>query len=308
MPPLPRRLRLAAPEAALELWRRLRAYHPRRLWRRALFRRANRSAAEGEIVVRPGLRLRIDPRSREPFEWFCFRSLEMVDELDAFAREMAACRRFLDVGACHGLFAMAFAHGRPATRALAVEPSAVAEEILAGNLRRDGLDNVALARVALGGAAGVVRMRPNWHHLEAVAAGEEGNVEVTMRTLDALCAELAFHPDLAKIDVEGFEHAVLSGAQEVLRRDRPRLFLEVHPARLAEFGRSTAEVLGLLAQHGYRFYGLRGAPRAARDLIRRDRVFRILCLGEGSPAARQPAPGAPGLGPGKGGGAAGLGG
>src|SRR5262249_14987464 len=59
------------------LWHRLRGWDPRRLSRAARFRRWNHAAGAGEIVLRPGLRLAIDPRSREPFEWFCFRSLEM---------------------------------------------------------------------------------------------------------------------------------------------------------------------------------------------------------------------------------------
>src|SRR5262249_8609565 len=103
-------------------------------------------------------------------------------------------------------------------------------------------------------------------------------------TLDGLCAALAFRPDLVKVDVEGFEHAVLSGAGEVLWRDRPRLFLEMHPAQLARLGRSTAEVLALLMEHGYRFFSPPGTPLGAQALGRRAGVFRILCLGEGSPA------------------------
>src|SRR6476646_4733114 len=36
------------------------------------------------MTLRPGITLRIDPRSRQPFEWFCFRAPEMVREMDCF--------------------------------------------------------------------------------------------------------------------------------------------------------------------------------------------------------------------------------
>src|SRR5579864_5012814 len=142
--------------AVLAGWRRLRSWDPRLLWRRARFRRWNRGAGPGEMVVRPGLRLLVDARSPEPFEWFCWRSGEMTRELDAFVREMRTCRRFLDVGACHGVFSLTFVQGRPAARAVAVEPSAIACSILAENVRLGGLDNVVVRQVACGAAGGTL--------------------------------------------------------------------------------------------------------------------------------------------------------
>jgi FkbM family methyltransferase len=265
------------------LWQRLLAWDPRRLSRTARFRRWNRGAGADEIVLRPGLHLAIDPRSREPFEYFCFRSLEMSRELDAFTREMGARRRFLDVGACHGVFALAFAQGRPDARALALEPSPLAHQILADNLDRNGLHNVILKQVAAGAAPGRVRMRQVWHHLEAVPIAEamedaKGFVELPVETVDDLCAELGFEPDLVKIDVEGYELAVLLGARGMLTRDRPRLFLELHPDRLRELGGSAREVVDLLQELGYGLRSLEGAPLPASAVAARESVSRFFCV------------------------------
>src|SRR5262245_55396633 len=46
--------------------------------------RRNAAIAEGEIVLRDGLTLKIHPESREPFEHFCYRSPEMVEEMNSF--------------------------------------------------------------------------------------------------------------------------------------------------------------------------------------------------------------------------------
>ncbi|HEY6324779.1 MAG TPA: FkbM family methyltransferase [Thermoanaerobaculia bacterium] len=260
-------------------WHRLAALDPRRWRRRLLHRRWNRGAAPDEMVIRPGLRLHIDPQSREPFEWFCFRSLEMARELDAFVREMAARRRFLDVGACHGIFSLAFAHGRPEARAVAVEPSAIAYALLAENLRRGRVDNVVARQVACGPAAGTLRMRQTWHHLEALPASQADvdAVAVSMESVDQLCSDLGFRPDLVKIDVEGYELAVLAGARATLAGSRPPLFLEIHPGRLRELGGSAEELVRLLAGLGYGFHGLDATPLSGSRVAGRESVSRVLC-------------------------------
>jgi FkbM family methyltransferase len=260
-------------------WRRLAELDPRRWRRRVLFRRWNRGAAPDEIVIRSGLRLRIDPLSREPFEWFCFRSLEMARELDAFAREMAARRRFLDIGACHGIFSLTFASGRPDALAVAVEPSAVAYSLLVENLRRGRFDNVIARQVACGAAAGTLRMRQAWHHLEALPEeqADPEAVSVPMQSVDELCADLGFRPDLVKIDVEGYELAVLAGASAELARSRPPLFLEIHPGRLRELGGSVEELVRLLAELGYGFCDLGGSSLNGERVSGRESVFRVLC-------------------------------
>jgi FkbM family methyltransferase len=273
---------------------RLARCDPRRAWREARFRRWNRGAGPQEMVVRPGLRLLVDAQSREPFEWFCFRSSEMIRELDGFVRQMRTRRNLLDVGACHGIFSLAFAHGRPEARAVAVEPSAIAWSILTENIRLGGLDNVVARQVACGAASGTLRMRQTWHHLEALpeapaavaATGgplagrdEDGAVvTVPMRSIDELCAELDFRPDLAKIDVEGYELAVLAGARATLGRDRPLLFLELHPQWLRDLGGSVEEVVELLAGLGYGFHSPGGSVLSRRQVAAREAVSRILCV------------------------------
>jgi FkbM family methyltransferase len=264
---------------ARSAWQALEGVRPARLQRQWRHGRLNRQTATDEIVVREGIKLRIDPRSREAFEWFCFRSVEMARELDGFIEDTRSCRWLVDVGACHGIFSLVFTKGRPAARALAVDPSPLAQEVLQANLCLNGDADVTPLTLALGDGEGELRMRLNWHHLEAVpeVAAAEGDVRVPVRTLDAVCAEAGFVPDAIKIDVEGFETAVLRGGESVLRRARPLLFLEVHPARLRELGSSTAEALGFLQGLGYVFVAAEGGAATVRELAARDAVFRVRC-------------------------------
>ena len=52
---------------------------------------------------------------------------------------------------------------------------------------------------------------------------------------------------LLKIDCEGYEFEILRGAQKLLQRHRPLLFVEVHPEQLVQFGHSTQQLLDFLA-------------------------------------------------------------
>jgi FkbM family methyltransferase len=271
-------------DALRAVWHRAQALDPRKLALHRRFLRLNRGAADGEIVLRPGLSIAVDPQAREPFEWFCFRSPEMVRELDGFLDRSRDCRRFLDVGACHGLFSLAFTQGRPETEAVAVDPSPLAWEVLAANVRKNPGARVTPVRAALGEAPGTLTMRYSWHHLEASpeAAGSPEALEVPVRTVDDLCSEMGFHPDVVKVDVEGYELAVLRGALRTLREDRPVLFLELHPHRLRELGTSAGEVASLLGELGYRVFDLSDAPATAVRLAATSTVSRFRC---------EPAPG-----------------
>jgi FkbM family methyltransferase len=272
-------------QALRTLWHRGQTIDPRRLRLQRVHRRLNAGAVADEMVLRPGLRLTIDPQARESFEWFCFRSPEMVRELDGFLAQSAGCRRLLDVGACHGLFALAFTQGRPDAAALAIEPSPLAWEILEANVRSNPGARVTPVQTAVGAAPGVLRMSYSWHHLEAApetaetapTAGSPEMLSIPLRTLDSLREERAFRPDVMKVDVEGYEIAVLRGAGRILSEDRPILFLEVHPQRIRELGGSLRELGDLLGGYGYRLFDLHGAPLDSRRFAGLDATARLYC-------------------------------
>ncbi len=73
--------------------------------------------------------------------------------------------------------------------------------------------------------------------------GEIAKVHVT--TLDH---DLSSEPSvsLIKMDIEGFEHQALGGARRIIEKHRPRLFVEIHPKQLIEFGSSCQAVLDQL--------------------------------------------------------------
>ena len=260
------------------LWDHARSLHPERLLRRRRFLGLNSKARGAEIVLRPGLSFAVDPQARPSLEPFAFRSLEMARELDSFLALRDRFARLVDVGALHGVFSLAFTAGRERAHALAVEPSPLAWPLLTSNLALNPAARVRPFRLALGSSSGELAMRQDWHHLEALPPGAstQGAIMVPVRTLDELCASEGFAPDALKIDVEGFELEVLRGARQTLATSRPWLFLEVHPARLAELGGSTRQLLALLDEFGYRTLKLDAHSPADRLFATSEKVFRVV--------------------------------
>jgi len=86
------------------------------------------------------------------------------------------------------------------------------------------------------------------------------------RTLDSVVRSLNLdRVDCVKLDIDGFECAMLRGAREVLRRWKPVIILELAPYALAEQGATVAELLHLLSECDYRLRYLSNGALLASD-------------------------------------------
>jgi FkbM family methyltransferase len=256
-----------------------------RQWRlKAAYEELNSGTGPDEIVLREGLRLRVHPESRYSFEEFSYGSPEMVDELDAFIAATGEKQRLLDVGALHGVFSLVFAAGKPDKTALAVDASPIPFAKLLYNIRKNGADNITATECALSDRSGFLEMHYDWEHAVAgAAAGEESTFRVASRTGDDLCTEHSFAPDVVKIDVEGHELRVLQGLRATLGRDRPLIFLEVHPEMIRanpENG-GLAELAGELRELGYPRVDLRGSTVPVEALTEFIEIERVVLRPEG---------------------------
>lgn len=77
--------------------------------------------------------------------------------------------------------------------------------------------------------------------------GESEEIEIVR--LDEFVAPLTRRVDFVKIDTEGFEPAVLRGADGLMRRDRPIFQIELN----SEFKAACLESMSILKGSGYRF-------------------------------------------------------
>lgn len=120
---------------------------------------------------------------------------------------------FGDVGSNIGAYTI-LAAGVRGARAIAVEPVPATVRALKRNIAINGIAGLVTVReCGVGEKCGVMHFSIDEDCMNHVVDGDEG-VEVPISTLDDI-----FHQDtpaLLKIDVEGFEAAVLSGAARLL--------------------------------------------------------------------------------------------
>ncbi len=67
--------------------------------------------------------------------------------------------------------------------------------------------------------------------LEDLTEEQIVRIEVSTITIDAYCTQKQLHPAVIKIDAEGVEARILSGALQILASDAPAIILEIWPSR-----------------------------------------------------------------------------
>ena len=150
----------------------------------------------------------------------------------------------VDVGANIGYYLLMFQRrvGQQG-HVTCIEPSPENLIELRCNVRENGLKNTTVLDVAVGRRDEVVGLKAGING--GVVECGKGVCEVKVRRLDDL-VQRRVH--FIKIDVDGFEGEVLQGAEGILRRDRPCLFLEFHPRLVRQFGADIDEILDYLRQ------------------------------------------------------------
>jgi len=164
------------------------------------------------------------------------------DNLTSFAlyqHHVAPGSVAVDVGANLGLHALVLSRCVGAGgRVFAYEPLAPVYQRLTANLVLNGSDNVVTKPYGLGERTGTLRFndRAGDFNIGKGRVDPGGSAMIPIRALDDDLRGLETPVSLIKIDVEGFEVAVLKGAQETLRRHRPVILMEYNPGayRLAD--------------------------------------------------------------------------
>jgi FkbM family methyltransferase len=190
------------------------------------------------------------------------------------AQTIAACRRnirpgqnVLDIGANIGAHTLNFARLVGVTgRVFAFEPTDFAFSKLTRNLNLnpDLASRVTALQCFLGSTDEGPTKAPiysSWPLVRGENLHEKhfgqpmSTSESCQRRLDDVLAEHG-RPKIhfVKLDVDGFECAVLSGAREMISRDRPVFVMELSPYVLEERGASLDVVMQYFAAFDYRFF------------------------------------------------------
>jgi FkbM family methyltransferase len=161
-----------------------------------------------------------------------------------------------DVGANVGFYTLLVSRlVGPTGRVVAFEPSPRNLGFLRHHLTLNHTTNVEVLDVAVSDAEGVTRFSVDGDPKKSKIT-DAGDITVRTTTLDRLMGELPL-PDLIEMDIEGAEYAALRGAEQLLRKSSPVIFLSTHGQ---DVHRACCELLRTL---GYKLHAI--GPRSIED-------------------------------------------
>jgi len=164
-------------------------------------------------------------------------------------------------------------------KVVAFEPQPEQVAYLRGVVAAMKWQNVTIEGQGVSDAAGELTLfRPaSGHEASFVARDSQESACATTRvpvtTLDAYFADRPARPALIKIDVEGFESAVLAGARATLESCRPTLLIECETRHRADGDvRPVFDFLSALGYEGSFFLAGERRPLAEFDPVRHQRI------------------------------------
>lgn len=213
-----------------------------------------------------------------------------ADILDLADGMLRADDTVLDIGANIGEFTVFAARRVPSGEVHAFEPMQALHRQALANCTANGLDNAHVHRLGLGNRAARVpihvRIAPGYdgavnHGMNSVHAGDgfEAAETIEVVTLDEWCRRWSpARIDLAKIDVEGAELAVLQGGLETIARFRPKMIVEVNPETCARAGHSSRDLVEFIHGLGYAIRGIGRDGKVFPIADPADASRDVLCL------------------------------
>lgn len=189
----------------------------------------------------------------------------------------------IEIGANIGYYALMEA--RKVKTVYAIEPDITNCKNITQNIQLNSYDNIKLFNMAIGDRKGLVdfHLADNCNLSRIATKGTGVSIQVPITTLDDFVDNFvdSAQVDFLRMDVEGYEIAILRGADKVLRTYRPQMFIEVHRNLLRDYGSSQLELMELLADYGYYItksfvLGRDGPCGSIRSLLMEDDTRRAI--------------------------------
>jgi FkbM family methyltransferase len=168
-----------------------------------------------------------------------------VSEANLVKSLLAPGMNVVDVGANIGYYTLMFAQVLgPAGRIIAIEPSPENLTELKLNIERNKLRSVEIVPKAVGNVRKRVGLRSGIN--SGVVRDDTPVYSVEQDLIDNIITDPI---DFMKLDIEGYEGFALEGAQRILTKFRPTVFLEIHPLELKQYGCGVGPIINRLSRN-----------------------------------------------------------
>lgn len=182
-------------------------------------------------------------------------------ELEVFRRFVKPGMVVLDIGANVGLYTAEASHlvGNKG-HVIAFEPDKFNFDMLKGCIKNGNYRNVILENMALSNKKGLQKLfidsvNPGNHSFgkKNLYKGHHSILVPTISLDEYLSSKRIKRVDIIKIDVQGAEALVFSGALDLLRHQYVTIMMEYWPVGIKNVGQNPEQLLRLLSDCGYKF-------------------------------------------------------
>lgn len=145
----------------------------------------------------------------------------------------------------------------PDGKVFSFEPQSLTFSLLQNNILLNSCENVTAFKFAIGNSdLEVLSMDPFFYSGETInngslrvntAKNHIGDITIAKKLDDFIFPQINF----IKIDIQGSETNALKGAEKLLLRDRPMLFIEIEEQHLLAFGSSSKDLIELILSYDY---------------------------------------------------------
>lgn len=162
---------------------------------------------------------------------------------------------FVDVGSNYGWHSIKCS---PLCKTVySFEPQKYIHDIQKNSIEQNNITNIILFNCGVGDKNESKEMSPIDYNSPSVHMGDlslgVGGEKIEVKTIDSLDIPKV---DFIKIDVQGYEKFVLSGAQQTIHSHKPTLIIEMEDHQLRRFNYGVVELFEILRNFGYYIYFL----------------------------------------------------
>lgn len=175
---------------------------------------------------------------------------------------------FIDIGANVGVYSL-LAAGIKKSRTIAIEPIPQTFQYLTTNIQLNQLENLITSyNIGLSDKKGELHFTKDKDTINHVANSKsENTVSVNVDTLDNLLSHTSLSSTLIKLDVEGFEYHVLSGATNTLKNENLMALIVELNGSSNKFGLNDRMVDQLLISNGFSKFDYHPFKRELVELV-----------------------------------------
>lgn len=175
------------------------------------------------------------------------------EELNKIKKYIKQGDTVIDVGGNLGFFVLVLNElVGPSGKIYSFEPSGRLMKRLEKTILINKISNVTLVNLALGESEGnsILHYNPSQTGLSSIVADFDKNSlseEIKITTLDKFSENISGRVSFIKIDTEGYEPLVLKGSMELIKKDKPVIYIELG----GDYQKSSAEALMILKELKY---------------------------------------------------------